>query len=322
MGLTGKGAGSFIAQLETGRIRRPYLDTIVKFLRVCGARVSTFAEQFDRIEPVPLDEPVAKIVSQAWQNGRNLPGRKPGVSAEDAKERVAEKAASDAQKFRQHSAYPIKGAPPTEEKSRSGTAKLREFYVQLNIVKEDIASYLIEVERGLADQVWFNRLGSKLLAAFRRFPEPALRARLDEISAWARQIGLRPALVSDVRRIVETRWLVSFAPPGTPRPQDRAFCQMELELKTAFQRRELYEQAARMVIPRLDPAARQQSRSYCKLALEFYRAWIQAMLEPVGECARRRDQAFDVVEQQAVQRGLAPGLVRAVRQLCAEGLVV
>ena len=124
-------------------------------------------------------------------------------------------------------------------------------------------------------------------------------------------------MVSDVRRIVETRWLVSFAPPDTPRPQDRAFRQAELELKTAFQRRELYEQAARMVIPRLNPAARQHSDSYCKLALEFYRAWIQAMLEPAGVREQHRDQEFDAREEQAKQQGLKPELVKAVRQLSA-----
>jgi transcriptional regulator with XRE-family HTH domain len=317
LGLKGKNRGGYVSHLEHGREPNPSLGTVVRFVHACGARLSELAEQLDRVEPVPMDESLARTVSQAWPAGSSPPGRKPSVSAETAKERVVAKAEDDTQKFQRHAARPLKGAPPTEEKLRSGTAKLREFHVQLNIVKEDITSYLLEVKRGLAERVWFTRLGSKLLGALRRFSGPARQAKLEEITAWARRIGLRPQLVSDVRRIVETRWLVSFAPAGTPRAQDRAFRQTELELKTAFQRRELFAQTARLVIPRLASEERNKSDDYCRLALEFYRVWIQAMLEPAGVREQHRDQEFDAREEQAKQQGLKPELVKAVRQLSA-----
>jgi len=58
MGLTGKGRSNFISALERGAVKRPYLDAIASYLRVCGTRMSASSELLDRIEylPAPSEE--------------------------------------------------------------------------------------------------------------------------------------------------------------------------------------------------------------------------------------------------------------------------
>jgi hypothetical protein len=99
------------------------------------------ADLLDHIEPLPLDTKARAVVSQAWQESSALPGKSRRTIASEAKAQVVRKAEADASQFLRHVSYSTKRAPPVEEKARAGAVKLREFYTQVNIVKQDVDNY-------------------------------------------------------------------------------------------------------------------------------------------------------------------------------------
>jgi hypothetical protein len=244
------------------------------------------------------------------------------LRAEDAKQRVIRKSDGDAAQFERHVAYPDKGAPPGPESRRAGTEKLRAYYVQQNIIQKDIHNHLAGAGVSVAKFVWCYRLGVKYLAALRNCRPPKLAATMGEIGVWGQGIGLDPELVSEVRRVVETRWQMSFAPDAQARGKDAATRGQELELETAFLRLELYEQAYRTAMPLLDKQQRLRGEHYCRLATQFYRAWVKVMTGPETDRASRLTQEFDALERQAIADGLAPAAVQAVREHCGRRLAV
>jgi transcriptional regulator with XRE-family HTH domain len=314
LGLQGAQRSSYVCQLEKGRIRRPYLDTIVRFLHACGVRIGALSDLLDRVAPLAEDAGLKAIVERAW------PDRV--LRAEDARERVIRKSDGDAAQFERHVAYPDKGAPPGPEPRRAGAEKLRAYYVQREIVQKDIHNHLAGTGVSVAKFVWCYRLGVKYLAAFRNCPPPKLAATMGEIGIWGQSIGLDPELVSEVRRVVETRWQMSFAPDSQTRGKDAATRGQELELETAFLRLELYEQAYRTALPLLDKQQRLRGEHYCRLATQFYRAWVKVMTGPETARANRLKQEFDALEREAIADGLVPAAVQAVRELCGRRMRV
>jgi transcriptional regulator with XRE-family HTH domain len=115
LGLQGAQRSSYVCQLEKGRIRRPYLDTIVRFLHACGVRIGALSDLLDRVAPLAEDARLKTIVERAW------PDRV--LRAEDAKQRVIRKSDGDAAQFERHVAYPDKGAPPGPEADRANRLK-------------------------------------------------------------------------------------------------------------------------------------------------------------------------------------------------------
>ena len=81
---TGQGQ-AYVSRLEKGLVHRPYLDTIVRYLHVCGVRMSAFADLLDRVEPLPEDTSARRRLDQAWSAHLSTPPEEGKSKVEAAK---------------------------------------------------------------------------------------------------------------------------------------------------------------------------------------------------------------------------------------------
>jgi transcriptional regulator with XRE-family HTH domain len=343
LGFSGPAGHTYISRLETGLIRRPFLDTIVHFLHACGARMSTFGELLDRVPPLPVSTMARAIVKRAWAKGAARPLRPPRAgdspsfsrgekerkgrqspstpTPEETKQHVVEKVEAIAAEFQRHVAYPRKGVPPPPEKLRDEALKLRDYCYQRDIIRVDVRNYLSDSRVRAQDNIWCQRLAVKFLSVLRKHGVAQRETKMAAISEKAQIVGMEPDLVTEIREIVEARWQMTFqanAPTAHRLPPTSRNLRRELELETAFLRMELYNEAYRVVYPLLNAKEQERGAEYCQLAADFYHAWVETRLavttgQSSADLLTRR---FDALEQKAIAAGLVPTAVKAVRAYC------
>ena len=320
--LKGRPGQSYVSRLEKGRISRPCLDVIVRYLHICGARMAAITDLLDRVEPLPEDASARALLDRAWTAPAKAPLSKDQSRVEEAKQRVIRKSEQDAAKFQRHATYPLQGVPPSSEKLAQETGKLRDYYYQCNLIRQDIRNYLSGTHVAGHNFIWYTRVGIKFLSVLRKFRPEARADKLAEVAAWAHEVGMEPEIISGVQTVVETRWQMTFRPEERPAQPGHEQLRRELGMTTAFLRFELYEQAYRLVLPLLTAEQQKRGVEYCELAVKFYEAWVETSIEPDAERASRLQHELATLEGQAVARGLVPAAVQAVREHCGRKLSV
>jgi len=132
MGLKGKGRHNLITRLETGKVPNPYLSTITRYLRACGAQFFEFYDTLTRIEPVPVDtRPIERAPMKREQ-----------------KEMLLRRVKREVYNYQDETSYPKRGKPIAPEKQKPAAAKLADYRVQ------DAKS--LEQPEPAGDSPWFR----------------------------------------------------------------------------------------------------------------------------------------------------------------------
>lgn len=275
-----------------------------------------FAELLDQLPPLAeVSGPQRLATGEANSYTSSNP---PPAAVQEP--RATSNARRTAEKYERRIAYPRRGTPPAAEQRRRAASRLRDYYCQRNIIRQDIYSYLADTDVPSDHNLWYFRFGARLLAVLRREQESQQPAKMAEIVSQACAAGLDPKIMNEVRQLIEARWRLSFAgtrKPSRLSPETKRF---QLLLTSLRLRGELYDQARQIVLPLLRTPSPDWHAVYPRIATECYQAWLNVRAGPRPGRAVRLAQAFSTIEEQAKAEGLEPDAVNAVLRLCARKL--
>jgi transcriptional regulator with XRE-family HTH domain len=191
-----------IWRLERAKLKKPTLEMIARFLRVCGA---SWSELFDLLEPVEVPENDMKaIVESEFSN--------------EVKERMKRKLERQVYKFSRKLPYSFGGKPEPPERHRRTAEKLRNYRVVVNIVEQAITELLKEkplstvhypiykaVARQMLGILWRNAgkgMGHRALD----IGEERIARTLEEKSLFWQEQKLDMGIVGEVQATVTERF--------------------------------------------------------------------------------------------------------------------
>jgi transcriptional regulator with XRE-family HTH domain len=306
MGLAGVDAKSYVSRLERGAINRPYLDTIVNYLHVCGARMSDFGMLLDRIEPLP--EP-------------RVPETQ-GSSPEQTLH-VEVKVQREMANYQRKMQYPIRALPAPPAKQKRGAMKLREYRIQASMVEQAIRNYLSNALRSTMYFANYYNVGRQILGILRRYKEPKRSRKLDEVMALAEKKGLKAPVLAEVKRItIEQQRQVVVVPPAddvSPRGPSRR----ELEQELYALRARVIAETEKTVGQLPDVVKYHRVAAFHLLANQYMKKWFLARcmgMAPGPELRRLLAVMFDGVEKDQPAKNLDRELVRRVRSVVEQCL--
>ena len=220
MGLGYRSGWSFVARLERGKFREPRLSTIVRYLKACGALMSEFFDQFNRIEYLPVEWEVQRMVER-------VPGLgKPQWSRPQVKALITQATKKQVEKYQDRTVIPLTTAPMIPEKQRKAAEGFRAYRVQLNIIEQAVKDMLeqegwkaIRENRKPAVRYYeyypYKVLARKLLSVLRKANHPPIApiTRIGEPPTIDKRLTTRSAV--DQRRQAQTRSGASIDPQMT-----------------------------------------------------------------------------------------------------------
>jgi transcriptional regulator with XRE-family HTH domain len=128
MGLTGTGRRKTVERLERGRNRNPLLDTVLRFLRACGAGWGDIA---DVLEDAPGSETNLKPLADS------------GFEA-SVQKRVAAGVERQVRRYELKLARPAEGRPLHPEQRQEAVRKLRNYRLVIGIIEQAVNEHLKE----------------------------------------------------------------------------------------------------------------------------------------------------------------------------------
>ena len=306
MGFSEPHGQGYISRLEQGMVKRPYLDTIVSYLHVCGARMSDFGMLLDRVEYLP--EP--RIPESSATMRERVGHLEPKVKRE----------ITDYQKKMQ---YPVRTLPAAPERQKRGAEKLREYRVQVSMVEEALRHYLGNAGVPIMYFANYYNVGRQILGILRRYKEPKQGRKLAEVLARAEAKGLETRVLTEVRRVtIEQLREVVVPVPTSETPTDLPG-KAELEQELSRLRDKIHADMAQEIRANPEAVKFQRYGNYQHLADEMLRKWfrlrcaglasgpqLQSMLAPV----------FDKIEHGDYVKDLTPELVHQVRVIVERNL--
>jgi len=276
LGLKSRGGKVFVYALEAGKVGRPYLDTVVRYLKVCGALMGEFFDQFNRIDYVPID---------------STPIQKTKLSLK-RKERVIEQVTKHVQKYQARIEYPLVAAPMKPEKRWKATEAYREYAIQAEIIGQEVIQMLrAEENEAVAkgrtvlvqhfDDNKYVNLARSILGTLRRFDRAADARRPTPGEAQEEQASsFKPQAASwPKQQAGQGAGRVGSEPASSnkrPNPRKKSLEQRLDEAMSLVKEQQLNEEAAEMVKALV-------LRRYSELKLE-----VRRMSVGKGDDAQRR----------------------------------
>ena len=164
MGRRGRGRSNLISALESGRKQHPYFETIVLYLRACGAPMGVFCDKFNSADLLLVDP-------AAFEDT----GSNPWVTA-----RLRAKASAQLSKYQRRMRFPRAGKPLSPEQQRKGAENYREYQVQVKVIERAVCELPALADAALVEVPSYLTYARMVLSALRRYQEPALTGKLKQ----------------------------------------------------------------------------------------------------------------------------------------------
>jgi len=194
MGYTSIGKRMALQRLETGRIRKPTLEMVARYLQGCGARWNSIVDLLESVPPVKLD--ISKVKSRKFS------------------EAVKQKTEEQSQAVGQAMVYMKTEHPIAPEQRRKGTKRYSEYRLIANVIEEAVTEVLRSTELSFVHYGAYQAVGRYCLSTLwklskdlprenlkrqlAKLVKPELKAMQAEWQSW----GLDMKIVLQIQRRV------------------------------------------------------------------------------------------------------------------------
>ena len=158
MGYTSTGRRMLLQRLETGRISKPTLEMVARYLQGCAARWGSIIDLLEAVPPVKLD--ISRVKS------RKFP--------EELKQRTEEQTQAVAQGL----AYMRTERPIAPEQRRQGTRRYSEYRLIANVIEQEVTALLRQTDLSFIHHAAYQAVGRYCLSALWRLSQDLPRAGL------------------------------------------------------------------------------------------------------------------------------------------------
>jgi transcriptional regulator with XRE-family HTH domain len=194
MGYSSTGKRMALQRLETGRIRKPTLEMVARYLQGCGKRWQSITDLLESVPPVKLD--ISKVKSRKFT------------------EAVKQKTEEQAQAVNQAMVYMRSEKPVSPEKRKQGTKRYSEYRLITNVIEQAVTETLRTTELPMVHYGAYQAVGryclstlwklskdlpgSGLKQQLKKLIKPELKKMQKEWQSW----GLDMRIVLRVQRRV------------------------------------------------------------------------------------------------------------------------
>jgi transcriptional regulator with XRE-family HTH domain len=194
MGYSSIGRRMALQRLEAGRISKPTLEMVARYLQGCGARWHSIVDLLESVPPVKLD--ISKVKSRKFT------------------EAVKQKTEEQAQAVNQAMVYMRPEKPVSPEKRKQGTRRYSEYRLIANVIEQAVTEVLRTTELSMVHYGAYQAVGRYCLSTLwklsrdlpraglkrqlARLLKPELKAMQHEWQSW----GLDMEIVRQVQRRV------------------------------------------------------------------------------------------------------------------------
>jgi len=162
MGYTSVGRRMALQRLETGRISKPTLEMVARYLQGCGARWRSIIDLLERVPPVRLD--ISKVRSRKFSAA------------------VKQRTEEQAQAVGQAMVYMKTEKPIAPEQRKQGTKRYSEYRLLANVIEEAVTEVLLRTELSMVHYGAYQAVGRYSLSTLWRLskglPRENLKRRL------------------------------------------------------------------------------------------------------------------------------------------------
>ena len=196
MGYSSIGKRMALQRLETGRIRKPTLEMVARYLRGCGVRWQRLTDLLESVPPVKLE--ISKVKSRKFT------------------EAVKQKTEEQAQAVNQALAYMRPGKPVSPEQRKKGVRRYSEYRLIANVIEQAVTETLRTTELPMVHYGAYQAVGryclstlwklskdlpgSGLKQQLRKLIKPELEAMQKEWQSWGLDMGI---VLRVQRRVLE-----------------------------------------------------------------------------------------------------------------------
>ena len=190
MGLKGKGRHNLITRLETGKVPNPYLSTITRYFRACGAQFFEFYDTLTRIEPVLVD--TSRIERTPMKR--------------EQKEMLLRRVKREVYNYQDETSYPKRGRPIAPEKQKPAASKLADYRVQVAVIEQEVKKLLGTVNVTFVEIPGYLTIARRILGELRRGDRPGSGSKQGTVDDYVKRNRLNPELVERIRELVIERY--------------------------------------------------------------------------------------------------------------------
>jgi transcriptional regulator with XRE-family HTH domain len=168
MGMRYSSARGFVSQLEFGRSPHPLLETIVLYLKACGAPMREFFDQFDRIEYVEVSRKLDRVWDAAGLVIAGVTGEKQARAQADVKAEIGRRVGRAAQRYQRDAVRPNAGKPVESGEARRRTERMAEYRVQASVVDRAVFEYLKDTSLPTGFYPAYRQFATSVFSVVRR----------------------------------------------------------------------------------------------------------------------------------------------------------
>jgi transcriptional regulator with XRE-family HTH domain len=212
MGLEGKSRKSFVSQLENARILHPYAETLVRYLRVCGALMGEFFDQFNRVAFVAVES--EKVRQLLGRDEERQPAK--DERQEEKVQRVLWPTEREVKKWQSRAVHPREGKPIAPDKERAAAERFRDYRLMVNVISEAVMDCLRTLPVGVYDYHKYKTLARIYLGVLRAGRKRDQERRQARAHDYVSSQGLAEKVAEQVRAIV-SREFERMVRPGPTR---------------------------------------------------------------------------------------------------------
>jgi len=165
MGYTSTGRRMLLQRLETGRISKPTLEMVARYLQGCAARWNSIMDLLEAVPPVKLD--ISRVKS------RKFP--------EELKQRTEEQTQAVAQGL----AYMRVERPIAPESRKQGVKRYSEYRLIANVIEQEVTALLRQTDLSFIHHAAYQAVGRYCLSALWKLsqglPRTGLKKRLAKL---------------------------------------------------------------------------------------------------------------------------------------------
>ena len=165
MGYTSVGRRMALQRLETGRISKPTLEMVARYLQGCGARWRSITDLLESVPPVKLD--ISKVKSRKFSAA------------------VKQKTEEQAQAVGQAIVYMRQEKPVSPEKRKQATRRYSEYRLIANVIEEAVTEVLRRTELSMVHYGAYQAVGRYCLSTLwklsRDLPRTGLKRQLAKL---------------------------------------------------------------------------------------------------------------------------------------------
>ncbi len=214
MGMSYSSAKAYVSMLEQGRVARPMLETIVLYLKACGAKMDEFFGRFNSLNFVDVEKKLDTVWDAAKVKVAGVKESEQARARAEVKADILHKTRLASMRYQLNVPYaetPGKTAP--EEVARRA-GKLAEYRMQTSIVERKVQDYLDEagVKRLIAiGYIMFARSVFGVVRKERgevKGQKSKVKAaeKLAEKWRFVEEQGLEPEIARKVQEIAIAEW--------------------------------------------------------------------------------------------------------------------